>query len=651
MIRALFHHRAWVAGGVLGALAPFASLPTASAAEGGSIDHVENVEGTLKVLYSIPADTQANADLGSLKVTVEGKPVTASASLAAQADDESTQVRRTAILAMDVSNSMQGERFAQAKLAARAFLDSVSSDVYVGVVAFAGDVTTEQEPTLDRAASAQVIDQLTLSRETRLYDGVMEAVDTAGSEGQRSVLVLSDGADTSATALDKAAKTVETADVKLDVVALAQTGPARDALERLAASGEGTVLSADDPKALTAVFASEAEALAEQILISAELPSGVDRSEGTLSVTIAAGNETFADTAFVTLQEVGSAGTSEPRPVAPPRFAVSADMMMIGLVAAGAGVLVLLLSAFGVFSSSKTTVEDRVAAYASATSGAGPDPAALVKAVRQEGLTGSAVGMAEKALANNKGVAASIGSRLEAAGMSLKPAEWVLMHAGVAIGAGFLGLLLSSGGLLLTVLLLIVGAVAPWMYLGLKRSKRIKAFNGQLADTLQLMAGSLSAGLSLAQSVDTVVRQGNEPMTSEFKRALVEARLGVQIEDALESTAGRMDSEDFKWVVMAVRIQREVGGNLAEVLNQVASTIRERAYLRRQVKTLSAEGRLSAVILCGLPVVVLAFLLFFRPNYLEPMITTMIGWGMLGAAGFFMVLGVAWMSKLVKIEV
>ena len=115
------------------------------------------------------------------------------------------------------------------------------------------------------------------------------------------------------------------------------------------------------------------------------------------------------------------------------------------------------------------------------------------------------------------------------------------------------------------------------------------------------MAGSLSAGLSLAQSVDTVVREGPSRSASEFRRALVEARLGVEIEDALEGVAERMESVDFEWVVMAIRIQREVGGNLSELLNNVAATIREREYLERQVSALSAEGRLSVWILGGLP--------------------------------------------------
>jgi tight adherence protein B len=116
-----------------------------------------------------------------------------------------------------------------------------------------------------------------------------------------------------------------------------------------------------------------------------------------------------------------------------------------------------------------------------------------------------------------------------------------------------------------------------------------------------LVSGALSAGLSLPQAIDTIMRDGVEPMSGEFRRALVEARLGVDIEDALDGVAERMSSKDFEWVVMAVRIQRQVGGNLSELLLTVSTTLREREFLRRQVRSLSAEGRLSAYILCGLP--------------------------------------------------
>ncbi len=334
---------------------------------------------------------------------------------------------------------------------------------------------------------------------------------------------------------------------------------------------------------------------------------------------------------------------------------VPAEVMVAGLVGAGVAVLFVLLVALGVFDRQRTeTLEERIAAYTkagTARAAAGTPGVRLAQPARPEGIAASAVDIAEKALTSSRGLEATLSARLEAAAVALKPAEWLLAHAGIAFGAGLVGLLVSSGSILVTLLLLVLGAVLPWVYLGMKRSRRLKAFNGQLAETLQLMAGSLSAGLSLAQSIDTVVREGTEPVSGEFRRALVEARLGVSIEDALDSVAKRMDSQDFEWVVMAIKIQREVGGNLAELLLGVAATMRERDYLRRQVKTLSAEGRLSAWILGGLPPGFVAYLSVANPSYLEPMFSSPIGWMMLGVAATMLAVGIFWMSKMVKVEV
>ena len=136
------------------------------------------------------------------------------------------------------------------------------------------------------------------------------------------------------------------------------------------------------------------------------------------------------------------------------------------------------------------------------------------------------------------------------------------------------------------------------------------------------MAGSLSAGLSLAQSVDTVVHEGPEPIAREFKRVLVETRIGVPLEDAFEGVAARFGSEDFAWVVMAIRIQRQVGGNLAELLTTVAATMREREYLRRQVQTLSrprASCRRSSS--PRLPPGCSCYVFLTQPDYIEPLYT------------------------------
>ena len=372
-----------------------------------------------------------------------------------------------------------------------------------------------------------------------------------------------------------------------------------------------------DPKSLTQVFSAEADTLARQVLITATLPADNGVTEGTLAVSVDAGGEAYTDTAFVTVSapkgETPKVDRTKLVPVQTTGFEISKNLMLLGIVGAGLGMLILLLAVMGVFGGSKdTSVEDRISAYT--RKGARKLAASrAAQAEPQQGMTAQAVGIAEKALEGREGLTTALGAKLEAAGMSIKPAEWLLTHAAIAFMAGLVSLLISSGSILFTLVGLFFGLVLPWAYLSFKRSRRVKAFKYSLADTLQLMAGSLSAGLSLAQSVDTVVREGQDPIAGEFRRALVEARLGVEIEDAMDGVAERMESVDFEWVVMAIRIQREVGGNLSELLTNVAATIREREYLERQVQALSAEGRLSVWILGGLPPGFMAYLLGSQP--------------------------------------
>lgn len=246
---------------------------------------------------------------------------------------------------------------------------------------------------------------------------------------------------------------------------------------------------------------------------------------------------------------------------------------------------------------------------------------------------------------------ASLGQRLDQAAVPMDPAEWVLTHVGCALGLGLLLGLLGGGQPAPVVLGLLVGAALPFAFLRVRAGQRKDAFDGQLADSLQLLAGSLRAGYSVPQAIDAIVREGEEPMTTEFGRALVEARLGVPLEDALEAVGERMRSVDFRWVVMAMRIQRDVGGNLAEVLTNVAATLRERERLRRQVRVLSAEGRLSAWILGLLPVVFGGYLLLVRPDYLRPLWTTTLGWLMLVTAAALFAIGVLWLRRVVRVVV
>ena len=634
------------------ALAGLSGIGAPAFAAEGSIDHVERDSGSMQVLFSFPGAGDVEPDLGSLSVSLDDKQLDAKAELAADAVDT---VRRTAILTIDVSNSMRKQnRFEEAQQAAKAFLDAAPEDLYIGIVTFANDVTVAQAPSLDRAASAQIIDGLELSKATHLYDGLLQAVTTAGTEGARSLLLLSDGRDTTSTDIDTVTQSIDDSDVKVDVVALSLPAEDRALLQQIADAGNGSVVSAD-PKSLTQVFSAEADTLARQVLITATLPADNGVTEGTLAVSVDSGGEAYTDTAFVTVSAPKSETPKVDRtklvPVQTTGFEISKNLMLLGIVGAGLGMLILLLAVMGVFGGRKdTSVEDRISAYT--RKGARKLAASrAAQAEPQQGMTAQAVGIAEKALEGREGLTTALGTKLEAAGMSIKPAEWLLTHAAIAFMAGLVSLLISSGSILFTLIGLFFGLVLPWAYLSFKRSRRLKAFKYGLADTLQLMAGSLSAGLSLAQSVDTVVREGQEPISGEFRRALVEARLGVEIEDAMDGVAKRMESVDFEWVVMAIRIQREVGGNLSELLTNVAATIREREYLERQVQALSAEGRLSVWILGGLPPGFMAYLLVANPAYLHPLISTTIGYIALGTMAVLLTVGIFWMKKLVKVDV
>ena len=635
------------------------TVGSAWAAGEGNIDHAETKDRTVRVLYSVPGlPDGVEPDLTTLKVSLNGAEVDAQAKLAASATGDQ-KVRRTAVLAIDTSRSMKGDRFTQAKAAAQAFLDAAPKDVYIGIVTFDGDVQVLQKPTLDRGAASAVIDNLGLSFGTLLYDGVMTAAKAAGRDGQRSLLVLSDGRDASDTKLQEAVDTIGAAKVRVDVVSVGEEDPeATAALDAMASAGHGSVVAAHDPEALTELFNKEADALARQLLVTIRLPKDFTATEGSVTVSVDAAGQVYSDSAYVTYGKAPAkppAAQTAPQRVAPPLLSVGDQALMGGIVALGVGALLVLLFAFGVVGKKdKSSLEDQISVYTRAGSAMSAKAAAARQAVSggtSSPVAQSAVDLAQKALAGNSGFESKLGDKLEGADISLKPAEWILVHVSMVLGAAAFGVLLGSGGIALTVLFALGGAVLPWIYLSLRKSRRLKAFNGQLAETLQLIAGSLQAGLSLAQALDTVVREGSEPIAGEFRRALIEARLGVEVVDSLDSIAKRMESADFEWIVMAIRIQREVGGNLAELLLKVAATMRERDYLRRQVKTLSAEGKLSAYILGALPPSIFAYMLIVNPTYARPLLTTMLGWMMLGGAVVLMSIGAFWMSRVVKVDV
>jgi tight adherence protein B len=619
------------------AAAGLALAPSAALAADGTITHVESKQGTVQILVSVPADAQV--DLDGVKVTVDGKTAEATAEPA----ESDTGVQRTAVLVIDTSKSMEGDRFEAAKNAAREFITTVPDNVAVGIVSFSSEVKTELAPTTDRTAATAVLDSLQLAKKTRLYDGVIQGVDVAGTEGQRSLLVLSDGADHSTTPIENVSDAIKAAGVLADVVAIEHSGPRADlaALQQIATAGQGQVISTD-PAALQAAFAAEATVLANQVLVTATLPPGFDKTSATIKVSLPSQGGAITAEAFSTV-DPPTAQIAAKRAWTPPSWAMYAGPFAIAI---GIIFLAVLLVPRG----HALSAADRVTKYTEAqASGAQADGGAGF--LDTDITFASAKETAANVLRRNKDLDARISSRLQAAGSELKSSEWLLMHGALFFIAGLTGLLLGGGNLLIGFAFVAAGLFGPWLFLGFRATRRRKAFNSGLPDTLQLMSGSLAAGLSLAQSVDTIVREGSEPIASEFRRVLVETRLGVSLEDALEGVAERFDSKDFEWVVMAIKIQRQVGGNLAELLDTVAATMREREYVRRQVNALAAEGKLSAWVLGGLPPLFMIYLLLTNYDYVIVMFQEPLGWAMLAGAATILAVGVFWMSRLVKVEV
>jgi tight adherence protein B len=621
---------------VIAAAAMVLSAPaTAIADDEITIDHVETGDGRVDVLLSVdqlPGGATPESD--SVEVSVDGRAVEANVKTVAAGD-----IERSTVLVLDASNSMQrGGKFDAAKAAVDAFLSAAPQDVRVGLVAFAGKVSTTIDPTTDHAAIEAALGEISLKRGTSVYDGIAAGMESLGDEGSRSILVLSDGADTGSTmTLEILSREAADSGVVIDVVSLAEAERA-DELADLADATDGRVIPAD-PAALSTVFGQEADALAHQLLISFAPPADA-AEDASVDVTVTAGGQSYHDSALVTL---GTSG-NQLDVVDSGKALVSKPVMLLGALALALGLCGLLATVLVGATDTRSTTERRLDAYfAGGDKSKGRRRGNAPKA----DIRGSAVALTDKVVSAD--LESRVTRRLAGAGSALTAAEWLLLHSAIAIGAAAMGFLLGGGPM--AVLAFVAGAAVPWLYLKWRHSRRLGAFNAQLPETLGLMAGGLQAGLSLPQAVDGVVREGNQPMAGEFNRALVEQRLGIEITDALEAVGDRMESPDFGWVVMAIRIQREVGGNLAEILHTVADTLREREYLRRQVKALSAEGRLSGYILGGLPPALFVYMYFANREYAEILWTTTPGILLMIAGVMLLGIGGFFMSKLAKVEV
>lgn len=244
---------------------------------------------------------------------------------------------------------------------------------------------------------------------------------------------------------------------------------------------------------------------------------------------------------------------------------------------------------------------------------------------------------------------------LELAGLKMRPGAYVVMLAVITaivalVGAGVAASMGAPLAWLVYIALVIMVPLGGRAVLGYLTRKRRATFADQLDDTLQLISSGLRAGHSLARAIDAVSREAESPTAEEFARIINENRLGMDLGEAIMRAARRMKSDDLAWTSQAVDIHREVGGNLSEVLDHVSETIRERNQIRRQVATLSSEGRISANVLMALPIGIAVILSILSPGYLGVFVSTPIGWVMVGVSVVLFVVGAIWMRAITRIK-
>ena len=245
----------------------------------------------------------------------------------------------------------------------------------------------------------------------------------------------------------------------------------------------------------------------------------------------------------------------------------------------------------------------------------------------------------------------SLEHRMLRAGLPLRSGEFLALCGAAAVLTGFLFLLIGGGTLLPGAFGGLIGFFFPFLLVRIKTRRRMRAFNSQLGDALILIANSLRTGYSFMQALDMVAQEMRPPISTEFGRAVKEMNLGVPVENALGNLAKRIDSEDLDLVLTSVLIQRQVGGNLSEVLDNIARTIRERVRIRGEIRTMTAQGRISGIIISLLPIALGLVIYTMNPGYVRVLFVHPIGQLMLGVAVVGQIIGVFVIRRIVDIEV
>jgi tight adherence protein B len=555
------------------------------------------------------------------------------------------------ILVVDVSGSMAGEPLAAAKAASASFINLLPEGVDVAVVAFDQTAVVSSALSESREESLRALDELAVGGDTALFDAVILASGEFSEDRatRRVIIALTDGGDSASVAsLEDARDALRAAEIEPYAVALATSESAAENLEELIAGTEGRLERTDSTDALLPLYDDLAAQLANRFTIRFT-PEDHIAGEALMLVNangVLAGSDLTFEASAAPVREAASSATPtvvrQVTPVIPQApeehtgvlssWSTTTTAKLIGLVSIAATLFVVgLLISFP--SQQMSLITDR---------GRNAASNAQVSDVTAR-LEGAAV-----RILNRHGRERRLARSLEKAGVALRPAEFVVLAGALALAAALLaGLLL---GFWIGVIVLPLSFFVARAHVARLARIRSKKFAEQLPATLQLMAGGLRAGYALSQAVEHVATEANSPTSDEFHRLSTEVRLGRDFSESMHAMSDRLGVEDFTWVVHAIDIHREVGGDLAEILDKVHATMRDRNFVVRQVSALSAEGRYSAYMITSLPFLVAIILRLTNPEYIGRLFEGPRGYFVLLVAATLIAIGTTWMRALVKVK-
>ncbi|MBI2170025.1 MAG: type II secretion system F family protein [Actinobacteria bacterium] len=642
-LRALIVRRA--AAVLAGAAAIVVGLPGGSAAAPGEpSSRVEIVAVDSSAHPEVTLSVQPPAELAGSALSADAFSLTENGTAVDVVVEQAgaKQSSLDVVLVIDTSGSMKGAPLEAARSAASAFLDQMPDGARVAVVTFGDTPTVSSVLSLDRAGAVQAIAGLEASGETALYDalnvGAAQLAAVPGREAgpHRALVVLSDGGDTaSAATLEATAAVLKEAGFEFTAVEFVTPEYDGTALHSLADTAGGRVLSTDDPAQLAAVYGDVAADLLNRYAVTYTSRAG---GETQVALSVRSGDVASTTSRSIRLPALdGIAVTAPDVTVNPePGWFAQAQALWAGIALLFVMFAALLAWAF------LSPREARVS-----LAGALGSRARRVRLPAVSDWAERMVRVADRGL-EQAGRDSALYAALEQAGVNLRPGEFVVLLL-VAAFAVFAAALALAGIIAGVVSAAVALAAGPTVVRVLARKRRNR-FGEQLADTLQLITGNLRAGHSVLQAIDSVAADAPSPTKEEFERLVVEVRLGRDLPDALRAMHERIGNQDFEWFVQALQIHREIGGDLAEILDTVGETVRERGRLRRHVKALSAEGRLSAIILYVLPFAIAALISVLNPDYMAELFGTGMGKALLVLVAGLMTAGFFWLRRVIRLE-